>query len=236
LNFNIEETTWNAILENNQLISTVSGERIHHELLQLLKSQFYLQGLKLFRESGLEEVLFAPTNPQQKVSRLQWLRGKSATDHPEDEWLNWVYFFSDDAAYSTYLQRIRLSKKNQDLCKKALDFIFSLQDFFTLPLGQQLAQLMTQPYSEVLALLGSTDILLDEKWRDYQEKAQNLIQKKQLLQHPLPLLQFIHIAELPPGPLLKECLQQAYWYQLQHNLNNLQDMLNWFKNWRKDRI
>ncbi len=53
LDFQIEENTWNKIKEDSALIKNVSNERIHDELLKILKSQNPYEGIMMLKESGL---------------------------------------------------------------------------------------------------------------------------------------------------------------------------------------
>ena len=53
LNFVIEENTWNKIKEDASLIKNISNERIHDELLRILKSPNAYDGVMLLKDSGL---------------------------------------------------------------------------------------------------------------------------------------------------------------------------------------
>ena len=53
LSFTIEKNTWVKITEDASLVSHVSNERIHDELLRILKSENAYDGITLLKESGL---------------------------------------------------------------------------------------------------------------------------------------------------------------------------------------
>ncbi len=53
LNFTIEEDTWNKIKEDASLIQNISNERVHDELLRILKSDSAYDGVMLLKDSGL---------------------------------------------------------------------------------------------------------------------------------------------------------------------------------------
>lgn len=53
LGFQIEEKTLQAITENAQLLSKISGERIRDELLKLLASEYPYEGIMLLKNTGL---------------------------------------------------------------------------------------------------------------------------------------------------------------------------------------
>lgn len=53
LNFKIEENTWNRIKEDASLIQNISNERVHDELLKILKSDNAYDGIMLLNDSGL---------------------------------------------------------------------------------------------------------------------------------------------------------------------------------------
>jgi putative nucleotidyltransferase with HDIG domain len=53
LSFVIEENTWNKIKEDATLIKNVSNERVHDELLRILKSDNPYEGIMLLNDSGL---------------------------------------------------------------------------------------------------------------------------------------------------------------------------------------
>jgi putative nucleotidyltransferase with HDIG domain len=55
LGFQIEESTFNAIKDNVQLIDHVSAERIRDELFKILSSRFPADGYTIFRSAGLGE-------------------------------------------------------------------------------------------------------------------------------------------------------------------------------------
>ncbi|MCL6096417.1 MAG: CCA tRNA nucleotidyltransferase [Patescibacteria group bacterium] len=53
LNFTIEEDTWNKIKEDASLIQNISNERVHDELLRILKSDNAYEGIILLKDSTL---------------------------------------------------------------------------------------------------------------------------------------------------------------------------------------
>jgi len=53
LSFTIEKKTWEKIAEDASLISHISNERIHDELLRILKSDNAYDGVMLLKDSGL---------------------------------------------------------------------------------------------------------------------------------------------------------------------------------------
>jgi tRNA nucleotidyltransferase (CCA-adding enzyme) len=53
LGFQIEEKTLQAITDNAQLLSQISGERIRDELLKLLSSEYPYEGIMLLKNTGL---------------------------------------------------------------------------------------------------------------------------------------------------------------------------------------
>lgn len=57
LGFQIEEQTWQGILDNAKLIITVSSERIRDELVKILSSDFPADGVQLLANTGLLEHL-----------------------------------------------------------------------------------------------------------------------------------------------------------------------------------
>jgi putative nucleotidyltransferase with HDIG domain len=58
LNFTIEEKTFEAIKNDAQLIEHVSNERIRDELLKILDTQNAYQGIMLFDEIGILDIIF----------------------------------------------------------------------------------------------------------------------------------------------------------------------------------
>lgn len=53
LGFTIEESTWNAIQEDAKLLSEISAERIHDELLKILASDHPYEGIMLLKNANL---------------------------------------------------------------------------------------------------------------------------------------------------------------------------------------
>ncbi|WP_278599735.1 CCA tRNA nucleotidyltransferase [Clostridium tertium] len=62
LNFDIEEETYNAILNNNKLISNISFERIRDELCKILISDNPSKGLILLKDTGLLGIILPEIN------------------------------------------------------------------------------------------------------------------------------------------------------------------------------
>lgn len=57
LDFEIENKTWQAVIENRKLIAAVSGERVRDELMKIISSDDPFYGVWLLRESGLQAVI-----------------------------------------------------------------------------------------------------------------------------------------------------------------------------------
>jgi len=53
LSFTIEKNTWEKIIEDASLLSNISNERIHDELLRILKNEAAYEGIMLLKDSGL---------------------------------------------------------------------------------------------------------------------------------------------------------------------------------------
>jgi tRNA nucleotidyltransferase/poly(A) polymerase len=53
LAFTIEESTWQKIIEDSQLIQNISAERIHDELLKIMSADYAHDGVMLLKTSGL---------------------------------------------------------------------------------------------------------------------------------------------------------------------------------------
>jgi len=53
LAFTIEESTWQKIIEDSQLIQNISAERIHDELLKIMSATYAHDGVMLLKTSGL---------------------------------------------------------------------------------------------------------------------------------------------------------------------------------------
>ena len=58
LSFELEKTTYSAIIKNSRLISRISAERIRDELIKILKTDLPSRGILLLRDTGLlKEIL-----------------------------------------------------------------------------------------------------------------------------------------------------------------------------------
>lgn len=57
IGFTIEETTFEAIKKNSILINKIAKERVRDELFKLLSSKFPYEGMVIFRNSGLMEII-----------------------------------------------------------------------------------------------------------------------------------------------------------------------------------
>ncbi len=57
LGFQIDNDTWQAILQNKDLLKNISQERIRDELLKIIVSQYADQGMIMLKSSGLLEII-----------------------------------------------------------------------------------------------------------------------------------------------------------------------------------
>ncbi len=71
LGFTIEETTWNAVVRNSQLISHVSGERIRDELLKILATDSAYEGIEMLNKAGLLDVILPELTEGKGVSQVR---------------------------------------------------------------------------------------------------------------------------------------------------------------------
>lgn len=69
LEFTIEEKTWDAILNNKNLIEKISGERIRIELLKILGSNFPYEGIMTLDELGILEIILPELTKGKGVSQ-----------------------------------------------------------------------------------------------------------------------------------------------------------------------
>lgn len=58
LGFQIEESTWQAVRDNANLITTVSSERIRDELIKILSSEYPADGIQLLANAGILDSIF----------------------------------------------------------------------------------------------------------------------------------------------------------------------------------
>src|SRR3989344_3677662 len=58
LNFEIEKDTWESLVKNAGLITKISGERIRDELLKILSTDRYFEGISLLDKAGILDLIF----------------------------------------------------------------------------------------------------------------------------------------------------------------------------------
>ena len=71
LSFTIEKNTWEKIIEDASLISNISNERIHDEILRILRSENAYDGVILLRDSGLLQFILPELMEGINVSQVR---------------------------------------------------------------------------------------------------------------------------------------------------------------------
>jgi putative nucleotidyltransferase with HDIG domain len=71
LNFKMDNTTWEAIVENSSLISGISWERIRDELLKTLATSHPYEGIELLDKSGMLDIILPELSKGKGVSQAR---------------------------------------------------------------------------------------------------------------------------------------------------------------------
>jgi len=71
LDFKIEKKTWDALLKKAFLIEKISKERVRDELLKILGTKRFYEGIELFDESGMLDMVFPELAQGKGVSQVR---------------------------------------------------------------------------------------------------------------------------------------------------------------------
>lgn len=228
LGFTLDAITLKAVKKMSASVSSVSGERIHQEILKLLSGKARLESLRLVFETGVLAAIL-------KNSTMTWKNPdkyfSTAERDPNKLWSLWWLWVQDlqnrsfeKAEIENKLQEFRLSRNQSAFVKKVLDTV--KVDFSSVKLGQLLV-LIQEPAVQFAFEISqeSQSLVTDETWK-------KISQKLQQWQGKFPE-NLITAADLPKniqGPQIGEALKKAYAAQLEDLVNDKKSALEYILN------
>ena len=222
LDFLIENDTWKALCLCSELIGTVSGERIHDELVKLVHSHGIQRGLETLYQSGLLAQLL-------KNDRIRWMPLAPLLQGPGDErwWFFWRWLMQVDPTLNSMEKLQDLWEhwrfSNQDKLKftQLLRTTFH-PNWFLDGKGQVLQEYFDRDFQMGLKLTLRVDPLTEEK----EQRAEWLEMRFQHLKTlPGALVKAQDLMEQKKGPALGKCLKEAFWLQLEDSSLSKEDIL-----------
>ncbi len=144
LNFEIDDATLMAIKNLSSLVKSVSLERIHEEILKLLRTDNVLRGLELLQETGVGKVLFQNYSAIFAKSKKNYEQ-LFLNAEKQDDFL-WYCFLAPwalnkDLGWEWILDNYRFPRLMCKNLKRALEQLENPQHFFLAAPGEQLSLL-----------------------------------------------------------------------------------------------
>lgn len=226
LDFVIEDSTYQAICQQKEFLTKVSGERIQEELTKLLGGQHRLKTLRLLFESEVIHVLVYETKSylmewKDPQSFFKFIYEKQSWDS-SDLWfgfLSWILAMEkstepDLTVILSLMDRWKFSNKLKKELKNSFDWLLH-NNFSEIPLGSILENSF-----QAGTLRG---ILARKEWQSDKDSQK----EKKILGHlihfsemngptkPVALVQASDLMPYFTGVALGQALQFCYWYQLE---------------------
>ncbi|NUN05664.1 MAG: CCA tRNA nucleotidyltransferase [Bdellovibrio sp.] len=217
LNFDLEHKTLQSLQDMAALVKTVSGERLRDEMIKMLKSAAVLRGLKVMQETGMLEVLFPF-----RLRNNSWnaeLQGREA-------WQNLALFFrsAQEVELKQGFQLLKLSSKEQREIERAWILWQRPAAFFALSIGKKLSKMPEPGTAWAVAILAQEHSLflaeikvLQQAWQAWNA------------QLPKPFLNGEDLQGKLTGKAIGACLAEAFELQLERQLNDREQSLEWLK-------
>jgi tRNA nucleotidyltransferase/poly(A) polymerase len=235
LDFEIEAVTWQAVCHLHREISIVSHERIHDELLKLLKSENRKRGFELLSATGLIEQIIPLLNGFPLSITLKNLQGLPAQLENPAILLAAVFVdfvFKNPGSEKSVLQQLqslRFSNSQQDEVLWILKTLPLYQNAKTVRVAE-LIKILAHPLLKALeTVLISYDQAADAN-SDWQNETA-AIRSHYFLSATLPERflrgEDLKLLGIPPGPRWGQVLEEAYNLQLEGKLATKFAAIDW---------
>lgn len=235
LGFEIEESTWKALIRRIEDIRRVSRERITEEMQKLLLAPFSLTGLKLMEDSGLLNVLI-PENKKPELQSL-WRKGLKSfrlKNFEEDPVVVWSEFFLRWQAEAEFVfkassSRFSFSKK----LIRGIQFVLENHDRLLDPKERLGIKLHLLGSEFGLALLRVLELEFPgEECKALEalvSKLRALVNTEGDLPEPLVNGRDLLAFGMKKGPRMGSLLKEAYLLQLERKLFTRDQALQWLR-------
>lgn len=223
LDFLIENDTWKALNLCSDLIKTVSGERIHDEVIKLVHGHAIQRGLETLYQSGLLAEMLGH-------ERLRWVPLQPFLQGPGDErwWFFWRWLMAVDDSLKTIAdlrdiwERWRFSNQEKLKFSRLLETSF-LPGWAQLRRGELLENYFDPDYRLGLKLMlrvNKSTEEMDAQAEWLEARFQELEQKK-----PEPLVRAQDFIGKKQGAALGLALKEAFFLQLEDSRQTKEDLL-----------
>ena len=229
LEFEVEESTYEAAKEMSDKVTEVSGERIRQEFEKLFTRGKRVYGLEYIYSSGVFKSLF----PHAKKDLKEWGSLKKELSLLEKGTrlnLIWSLFFIRSFSpihrdeFEKNLGFLKFSRQDQKEILKLADLISSQSIWSQKRKGERLDSWAKwgreTDYLDIVKLGLASDAL--------KEDAKIVFSKEGM---PVPFLKSsdLKAAAIPQGPLWSDLLKEAYYLQLEGTLQSRDDAFEWLR-------
>ncbi|MES2768233.1 MAG: CCA tRNA nucleotidyltransferase [Bdellovibrionota bacterium] len=236
LDFEIEEQTFKAIQKKRKEITVVSKERIHQEVTKMMNSKALIRGLKYFKESHLNEVLFDSFKHFKDLDLRFEKSVQLLKNHKElDEITKWSLFFhpyfentfNSLSAIEVFLKDYKFSGKFVDSIMYNFDRLKWMETFSSYRNGEVLEFIFSKDGRQFLSYYAE----LPHSPQEFQSLDRIIKLKNQYKELPEPLLNGNDLMDLglKQGPQFKKILKSVYYHQLENKITDKEKLIVWTK-------
>jgi tRNA nucleotidyltransferase/poly(A) polymerase len=220
LDFDLDQTTYDAVCLLNHSVTQVSWERISDELTKLIQGKKPGRGLKLLRDSGLLDVLFPEMAFDPKA--IDWFA--ALPGEKNKKLLGWIFLISlitDVDQHDKTCRKLRFSGDFMEDIKSGLEIATSLRIFDRLGAPEK-RKIAAEP-------LIDTAIRYLELKGEMSALVKAFIAQNRTL--PKPFVEAADILSLgiTPGPQVGKLLEEAFDAQLEGKVQNRGAAMAWLK-------
>lgn len=241
LDFNIEPQTWQQVCEMIELLKTVSKERITEELSKLWMTKNRVKGLRLLLEAKALEVLLPEVHKMFRSFRSDqletFMRLWALPDRYEDSLALWALFFSGfreeaEGVFDRTWPKLTFSKKAQRYIKSILESLKLLADP-NVRMGSKLQHMGSEYGVELLKVASYWNQLEPSRFSPNLDilvkRLSKVTTKSGALVEPFLTGDDLLSFEIKKGPLFGALLKEAFHLQLEGELLNRSEALEWLK-------
>lgn len=223
LDFELDSISYEALKNMASMVKTVSGERLRDEMFKLLKAKAVNRGLQVMEDSGLMSCLFPF-----RLRCKPWQGSFGATEL----WQLLSLFLREctKTELEAAIQMLKLSVKEQRAIEKAWSIWQTPEDFFKMNLGKKLQKLSEE------GCFWALNVFFQEK-STWESQVHLLFVEWDLWQRrlPRPFLNGDDLKGKLVGKDIGNCLAEAFEMQLERNLINRDQALEWLQKYLQKR-
>lgn len=236
LDFDIEDLTFRAIQKKRREILVVSKERIHQELSKMMNSKALMKGLKYFKESHLNEVLFETFKHFKDLdSRFEKSIQLLKNFKELDDVTKWTLFFhpyfentfNSLSAIEAFLKEYKFSGKLTESVMYNLNRLKWMETFSTYRDGEVLEFVFSKEGKLFLSYYAE----LPHSPEEFQNLSRIVNMRGRYKELPEVLINGNDLMNLgfKTGPQFKRILKNIYYHQLENNITDKTKLSDWAK-------